>query len=203
VYDTITKRKIRWSDKGGTKVSTLAEIMAYNRNFVENKKYEEFRTTKFPDKEIVILTCMDTRLVELLPRAMNLRNGDAKIIKNAGAMVTHPFGSIMRSILVAVYQLQANEVFVVGHHDCGMASLKPGCVLEKIKQNGISEEKIETLQQAGIDLDQWLTGFDSVAESVKQTVKNIKKHPLFPKNISVHGLVIHPETGKLDIVVEG
>jgi carbonic anhydrase len=184
-------------------VSILADIISYNRNFVENKKYEEFRTTKFPDKEIVILTCMDTRLVELLPRAMNLRNGDAKIIKNAGAMVTHPFGSIMRSILVAVYELRASEVFVIGHHDCGMASLKPGCVLEKIKQSGVSEEKIETLQQAGIDLDQWLTGFESVTESVKQTVENIKKHPLFPKNISVHGLVIHPETGKLDIVVEG
>ncbi|AMA74373.1 MULTISPECIES: beta-class carbonic anhydrase [Aneurinibacillus] len=184
-------------------MSVLAEIMEYNRNFVENKKYEEFRTTKYPDKGIVILTCMDTRLIELLPRAMNLRNGDAKIIKNAGAMVTHPFGSIMRSILVAVYELQAKEVFVVGHHDCGMTSLKPGSVLEKMKQSGISEDRIETLQHAGIELDKWLTGFNSVAESVKQTVYNIKKHPLFPPHSAVHGLVIHPETGKLDLVVKG
>ncbi|GEN35579.1 beta-class carbonic anhydrase [Aneurinibacillus danicus] len=184
-------------------MSALPEIMSYNQNFVETGKYEEFRTTKFPDKGIVILTCMDTRLVELLPRAMNLRNGDAKIIKNAGAMVTHPFGSIMRSILVAVYELQAKEVFVVGHYDCGMTSLKPGSVLEKAKQSGVSEEKIETLQHAGIELDKWLTGFESVADSVRQTVNNIKQHPLFPEGIAVHGLVIHPETGKLDLVIKG
>ena len=66
---------------------------------------------------------MDTRLVELLPKAMNLHNGDAKIIKNAGAIVSHPFGSVMRSIIVAVYQLDADEVFVIGHYDCGMTGL--------------------------------------------------------------------------------
>ncbi|SIC35439.1 Carbonic anhydrase [Mycobacteroides abscessus subsp. abscessus] len=71
---------------------------------------------------MVILTCMDTRLLELLPKAINVANGDVKIIKNAGALVAHPFGSIMRSILVAVYQLQADEVFVIGHHDCGMSA---------------------------------------------------------------------------------
>jgi carbonic anhydrase len=184
-------------------MSALSEIMKYNREFVANKEYEEFRTTKFPDKEIVILSCMDTRLGELLSRAMNLRNGDAKIIKNAGAMVSHPFGSIMRSILVAVYELQAKEVLVVGHYDCGMASLKPGSLLEKAKQSGVTEEKIETLQYAGIELDKWLTGFDSVEDSVRQTVNNIKKHPLFPADVAVHGLVIDPETGKLDIVVQG
>ena len=51
---------------------------------------------------MVIISCMDTRLVELLPKAMNMRNGDVKIIKVAGAVISHPFGSIMRSILVAV-----------------------------------------------------------------------------------------------------
>ncbi|WCN37612.1 beta-class carbonic anhydrase [Aneurinibacillus uraniidurans] len=184
-------------------MSVLKEIMDYNQKFVADEKYEEFRTTKFPDKGIVILTCMDTRLLALLPHAMNLHNGDAKIIKNAGAMVTHPFGSIMRSILVAVYELKAKEVFVVGHHDCGMTGLKPNSILEKAREYGVKQEKIDTLQDAGIELDEWLTGFSCVEESVKETVRNVKKHPLFPPNIAVHGLVIHPETGKLDVVVEG
>ncbi|BAU26005.1 carbonic anhydrase [Aneurinibacillus soli] len=184
-------------------MSALREIMDYNQKFVASGKYEEFRTTKFPDKGIVILTCMDARLFELLPRAMNLHNGDAKIIKNAGAMVTHPFGSIMRSILVAIYELKAREVFVVGHHDCGMTGLKPDSILEKAREYGVKQEKIDTLQDAGIGLDAWLTGFSCVEESVKETVRNVKKHPLFPPNIAVHGLVIHPDTGKIDVVVEG
>jgi len=54
---------------------------------------------------------------------MNLNNGDAKIVKNAGAIVSNPYGSIMKSILVALYQLQAKEVIVVGHHGCGMTGL--------------------------------------------------------------------------------
>ncbi len=104
-------------------MSLISEILNYNKEFVETKQYQEFLTTKFPDKRMVVLTCMDTRLVELLPKAMNLQNGDAKIIKNAGAIVSHPFGSVMRSIIVAVYQLEADEIFVIGHYDCGMTGL--------------------------------------------------------------------------------
>ncbi len=149
------------------------------------------------------MTCMDTRLTELLPKAMNLRNGDAKIIKDAGAMVLHPFGSVMRSILVAVYELQAKEVFVIGHHDCGMTSHHADSLLEKAKQRGVGQEVIDTLVSAGIQLDKWLAGFDSVEDSVKTTVQNVKNHPIFPQDVAVHGLVIHPETGKLDVVVKG
>ena len=43
-----------------------------------------------------------TRLVELLQKSMNLGDGDVKIVKNAGAIVNHLVGSIMRSILVAL-----------------------------------------------------------------------------------------------------
>ncbi|MFP3324988.1 carbonic anhydrase, partial [Planococcus sp. SIMBA_160] len=53
----------------------LDEIIEYNQQFIEEKKYEEFTTTKFPQKKAVVLSCMDTRLVELLPRAMNMKNG--------------------------------------------------------------------------------------------------------------------------------
>lgn len=85
-------------------MNRLESILEHNRKFVENREYETYMTDRFPDKKMVVVICMDTRLTELLPRAMNLRNGDAKIIKNAGGIVTQPFGNIMRSILIALYE---------------------------------------------------------------------------------------------------
>ncbi|MBD1380245.1 beta-class carbonic anhydrase [Metabacillus arenae] len=181
----------------------LNEIIQYNQEFVEKKEYEKYETTKLPNKKMVILTCMDTRLIELLPQAMNVRNGDVKIVKSAGAIVTHPFGSIMRSLLVAVYELNADEICVVGHHDCGMSKLNADSFLEKAVNRGIDEEKIDMLKYSGVDLQQWLQGFDSVEESVSFTVDQIANHPLLSKDVPVHGLVIHPTTGKLDLVVNG
>ncbi|UUZ95485.1 carbonic anhydrase [Paenibacillus sp. P25] len=182
---------------------SIRAILEFNDAFVQEKKYAPYQTTKFPDKKLVILTCMDTRLLELLPQAMGLKNGDAKIIKNAGAVVSHPFGSIMRSILLAIYELKAEEVAVIGHHECGMANLQSSSVLESAKRYGIPDDRIETPLNAGIDLPGWLTGFKSIEESVANSVRMIKTHPLFPQGIPVHGLVIHPETGKLDLVIDG
>ena len=93
----------------------IKEILEYNRQFVANRGYERFATDKYPDKKIAIVTCMDTRLVELLPAALGLRNGDVKIIKNAGATITNPFDSTMRSLLIAVYELGVTEIMVIGH----------------------------------------------------------------------------------------
>lgn len=184
-------------------MTLLNEILDYNKNFVENQEYKKYETTKFPKKRMVILTCMDTRLLELLPKSMNLSNGDVKIVKNAGALVSHPFGSIMRSILIAVYELQADEVFVIGHHDCGMSALKADRVIDSMQQRGVSKETLDTLTFSGIDFHKWLHGFDNVSESVAHSVNIIKNHPLMPDGIPVHGLVIDPSTGKLDLVVGG
>ncbi|MFC0473957.1 beta-class carbonic anhydrase [Robertmurraya beringensis] len=181
----------------------LDEILEYNQQFVEEKRYEEYTTTKFPNKRLVILTCMDTRLLELLPKAMNVSNGDVKLIKNAGALVTHPFGSIMRSLLVAVYQLQADEVLVIGHYDCGMSGMKADVVIESMKERGITQETLDMLNYSGINVSEWMHGFDNVSDSVKHSVNMIKKHPLLPKGVPVHGLVIDPETGRLDAVENG
>ncbi|MBA4537414.1 carbonic anhydrase [Bacillus aquiflavi] len=184
-------------------MNLLEELIAYNKDFVSKKKYKEYTTTKYPNKRMVILTCMDTRLVELLPKALNVKNGDVKIIKNAGALITHPFGSIMRSLLVGVYELQADEIFVIGHHDCGMSGLKADSMIEKMKQRGVKEEILETLAYSGIEFKEWLKGFENVNESVAHSVDVIKNHPLLPQDIPVHGLVIDPTTGKLDLVMNG
>lgn len=180
----------------------LREILDHNRQFVERKEYEPFLTDRFPDRKLAVLTCMDTRLTELLPRAMGLRNGDAKIIKNAGAIVSHPWGSVMRSILVAVYEMNATEVAVVGHSNCGMAGLSCARVLDKARNRGVSDTMLDTLRRAGIDFESWLRGFDKVEDGIRQSVEQIRRHPLMPPDVSVSGLLISPETGALDVIVD-
>jgi carbonic anhydrase len=184
-------------------MSTLSEILAFNQQFVADKAYEAFLTDRFPDKKMVIVTCMDTRLTELLPKAMNLRNGDAKIIKIAGAIVAAPFGSVMRSILVAIYLLGAEEIYVVGHYDCGMTGMGHEAILQKARTAGVADATINMLTHAGIDLESWLTGFASPTAGVEASVRMIKEHPLLPRTLKVHGLVMHPDTGKLDLISDG
>lgn len=101
----------------------IDELLKYNEKFVESGEYKNFQTSKYPDKKIAILTCMDTRLVELIPAALGIKNGDVKMIKNAGGMVTNPFGSVVRSLLIGIVELGVEEVMVIGHTDCGVAGI--------------------------------------------------------------------------------
>ena len=181
-------------------MSLMKDILAHNKEFVARREYEAYRTDRLPNKKLVIVTCMDTRLTELLPRAMNMRNGDAKIIKSAGAVISHPFGGVMRSVMVAVYELEAQEVAVVGHYGCGMMGLNCASVLEKARRRGVSEEVLETLENAGVDLGRWLRGFERVEDGVRESVKVVRNHPLLPNDLPVHGLLMDPETGRLDVV---
>ena len=183
-------------------MNKLDEILEYNKMFVENKDYEQYKATKYPDKKLVILSCMDTRLTELLPKALNLKNGDAKIVKNAGATIMHPFGSIIRSIIVAIYEFNTDEVLVIGHKNCGMSNINGEDIINKIISRGVSKETIDTINNSGINIDKWLHGFDSVEDSVKESVDLIKKHPLIPKEIKVHGLIMDPETGSLEVIIK-
>lgn len=184
-------------------MSILEEILDFNQEFVASGEYAQFFSNKYPERQLAILSCMDARMVELLPRALGLKNGDAKLIKNAGAVVTHPWGSVMRSLLVAVLELKVKEIMVVAHYDCGMRGLNADAFLGKAREQGIPDDRVATLRNAGIDLDGWLTGFDNVEDSVRHTVGIIRRHPLMPDNVAVHGLVIHPATGKLNLVVDG
>ena len=178
----------------------MEQLLEYNREFVKNESYASFVTSKNPDKKMVVLSCMDTRLTELLPRAINVKNGDIKLIKNAGAVVMHPFGSIARSILVAVLEFKVEDVVVIGHHGCGMSNLDGEKVLEKAIEAGIDPKVIDTLKYSGIDTAKWLQGFESPEIGVMESVTMLKHHPLMPPHVRVHGLLMDPTTGGLDVV---
>ena len=125
----------------------LEEILQYNKEFVESKAYEKYAASKYPNKKLAILSCMDTRLTELLPAAL------------------------------------------------GQA------VMQKMRDNGISEESIEMMKYCRPDFDKWLCGFHKVENSVENSVNLIRKHPLIPDKVQVSGYVIDATTGQLNPVI--
>lgn len=178
----------------------IEEILTYNKKFVAEKKYEQYASDKYPNKKIAILTCMDTRLVELLPAALGLKNGDVKIIKNAGGVVTNPFGSVIRSLLVAIIELGVEEIMVIGHTDCGVQHIDSDMMIHHMKERGITQESIDLMKYCGIDFEKWLAGFDTVEQSVTDTVETIRNHPLIPSDVRIGGYVINTVTGELQVV---
>ena len=180
----------------------IEQIVAYNKKFVEEKGCEPYLTSKYPDKKLAILTCMDTRLIELLPAALGIRNGDAKVIKNAGGVITHPYGSVMRSLLVAIVELGVEEVMVIGHTDCGVQGMNGTELLEDLTKRGVKQEHIDIIRHSGVDLETWLGGFESVEQSVEDTVYALQNHPLMPKDVTIRGFIMNSETGELKAVEE-
>lgn len=178
----------------------IDEIIRYNQEFVAHGDYIPFVTSKYPNKKLAIVTCMDTRLIELLPAALGLKNGDAKIIKNAGGLISHPFGSAVRSLLIAIYELGVTDVMVVGHTDCGVQHMNSQEMFRKMEERGISDERFRMVRYFGVNLEQWLGGFDDTEESVRSSVQLLKQHPLIPGDIQVYGCVMDSVTGALTIV---
>ena len=71
-------------------------------------------------------------------------------------------------------------------------------LLEKMQNRGITKEVIDMVNFCGVDIDKWLTGFDSPRTSVQETIALIRNHPLVPPSIQLHGLLINPSTGELE-----
>ena len=179
----------------------IDQIIEYNKTFVASKGYEQYVTDKYPSKKLAVLSCMDTRLTELLPAALGLKNGDAKIIKNAGGLVISPFDSALRSLVVAVYELGVEEIMVVAHSNCGACHMSFDHFHHEMNQRGVTDETLDTIRRCGIDLDQWLEGFKDTPESVRKTVETIKTHPLMPRDITVRGFIIDSVTGALEEIM--
>lgn len=180
----------------------LDEIVEFNQSFVDENRFTPFSIREKQEKPVLILSCMDSRFIELIPEVMNLNIEDAKIIQNDGGLISHPFGSVMRSIIVSIYELNVDEIFVIGRNECTNKNKQSTC-LHKLMENDHSLHKMKTLRHVGINVEQWLKEYDNPVDGLSQSVQMIKNHPLLPEKIAVHGLIMDPTSGKLNLIVNG
>ena len=178
-------------------MNLLDFVLAHNARFVAERAEP---LSKLPAKRVAIFTCMDTRLVEFLEQAMGLKRGDAMIIKNAGNTLIDPAGGVIRSLLIAIFVLGCQEVFVIGHLDCGMSQIDETELEQRMLHRGVPASAIAALQPG---LKEWVGAFHDPRANVLRVVEMIRKTPLIPPDVPVHGLLFDPHRGYLDLVDRG
>ncbi len=170
-----------------------------------DEKFKTWRNLKFyfpyreltsqPRWRVAILTCMDCRIVS---RVFGIEDpGESIVIRTAGALLT--FDSL-RSLLIAIYELNVSLIVVCGHTDCGgnMTENHVNQLLAKItKKTGISPEKV--LHFLGFsDPSEAFLGFNDVEVQVRRTVESIQEHPLIaPTGVEVIGYIYETLKGNI------
>ncbi|MFV0361537.1 MAG: beta-class carbonic anhydrase [Suipraeoptans sp.] len=179
----------------------IEELIMYNKYFVTHELYTPYKTSKYPNRKTAILTCMDTRLTELLTASLNIKNGDAKIIRNAGSVILNDNDTIIRSILIAVLEFDIKDILVIGHTDCGVSKISQKNIINKLISRGVSSKDISEFSKRNKDFVNWFNGFDSEIDEIEKSVMTLKTHPLIPKDITIKGCLMDTKTGEVSVVI--
>ncbi len=180
----------------------LDQILLVNHEFLQesNKPSVQPFPSGIPSRQLAIFACMDTRLVNFLLPAIGVSRGEAKLIQNAGNTLTGPLCSIIRSLVVSIFELGVREIVVIGHLDCGMAKLDTNSLFQKMIARGISPEAIKMAKD---ELKRWVERFRDPFENVIDVVAQIRDNPLIPADVPVHGLMFDPNLGRVEVLVNG
>ena len=92
-----------------------------------------------PRKRLAVVTCMDARIDA--HRMLDLEEGDAHVIRNAGGLVTD---DVIRSLRLSQELLGTDEIMLVMHEDCGLQGRPDGFAdLEEELSRGVARLRDE------------------------------------------------------------
>jgi carbonic anhydrase len=133
---------------------------------------------------LAVVTCMDHRLRP--ERALGVPAASVCMIRNAGGRVTD---DALRSLVVASSTLHVNEIVVMQHTECAMAS--------------VTNEQIAKDIQAQLQFEVRAADFLPIADlrsSVQADVKRVRDSRFIPGDVPVTGVICTTGTGQLEVV---
>ena len=163
-------------------MSATDRLIEANRRFATT--FDRGGLEAAPAMGVAVVACMDARLD--VYRLLGLREGDAHVIRNAGAVVTE---EVIRSLAISQHELGTTEVILIGHTKCGLEGLD-------------RDEFAERLERETHAPRDWTIGaFDDVHQSVANSIAQIEASPFLSLAKSVRGFVYDVNTGTLNEVI--
>lgn len=164
-------------------MSILPELLAANEKYAVT--FDRGDLPSIPVLKLAILTCMDSRLDVF--KIMGLREGDAHVIRNAGARATP---DTIRSLILSREVLGTREFVVIHHTECGMQHVTNEGLRNQLRARG------------GIEVDNLdFFPFTDQVQALRDDVNAIRASPFIPESIPISGLIYDVRTGKLKHVM--
>ncbi len=158
----------------------FADVIAANEIYATD--FEATGLSGHAARGLAILTCIDSRIDS--SGVVGLREGDAFIIRNAGARVTD---DALRSVVLATSLMGVDRVLVMPHTQCAMAQRDEADIHTLIAQrHGVDTRSLE-----------FRTVSDQVA-ALRIDVTRIRSLPFLPDGVQVGGALYHVESGLLE-----
>ncbi|WP_091661781.1 carbonic anhydrase [Alteribacillus iranensis] len=114
-------------------------------------------------------------------------------IQSYGTIISHPFGDIMRSVIIAIYQESIEDICVVGVEDNHTLDNVPDDITFREGEIQTLNYLFEHCKPELIDstFEEWLKGKEKVSKNVERSIDMIRRHPLVPSYVNVRGLLIN------------
>ena len=146
---------------------------------------------------LIALTCIDPRLNRFFPGVLGLPEEHFIWLRNAGNIITGTLSSTLRSIALACAVKGGREIAIIGHTDCQVRKATIPFLIDRFKALGVDRRHLPE------NLAEYFGLFASERANVIRGVDFIRHSPLIGPAITVHGLIVDVQTGKLEWVVNG
>ena len=158
-------------------VNGTDEMIGRNRVYAAGLSLRE-PVAAAPTMRVAIVTCMDARIET--GHIFGLREGEAHVIRNAGATVTE---DVVRSLSISQVVLGTREIVVMKHTDCGLGQF--------------GEEGLRGIIAAatGADPKFALGTFRDTAAAVREACQALLKSRLIPYKESIRGFIYDENDG--------
>jgi carbonic anhydrase len=133
-----------------------------------------------PTLQVAMLTCMDARIDAF--EIFGLGKGEAHILRNAGGVVTD---DVIRSLALSQRKLGTREVLIVQHTNCGLSLVTE------------DDFKDELEQATGLRPTWAVEAFREVEDSVRTSMRRVRRSAFLPHTDHVRGFVYDVKTGEL------
>ncbi len=162
-------------------MNRIDELLKKNEKFAES--FTGADLPHKPSKNVAVLACMDCRMD--IEKILGIEPGEANVFRNAGGIATM---DALRSLIASHHKLGANEIIVINHTECGMASFSgDDFKKELIEKTGVSAERPASFHT--------ITNLET---NLKEQVDKIKSHPWIPDSVPVRGFMYDVKTGLLN-----
>ena len=157
----------------------IDKLLKRNRDYAESRRGCGAAEAR-PVLPIAIVTCMDARIEP--GRAFGLVEGEAHVIRNAGATVTD---DVIRSLAISQVVLGTREVMLVKHTECGL------------RRSDDDALRTTLVEATGAEPPLPLGAFRDLDEAVGNETMRIRQSPLLPCRENVRGFVYDVASGHL------